>query len=99
MFKDSVSGQNLVFSTNNPPIWESGELKFKTGNEYIQLFYFPLVFSSRFVIRYSAITVNIWIKLQKAPDSSAYIYRHRLKSGQSITYVRIQHICDLKSQG
>ena len=87
--QDTVSGNmGKLGSGAQAPIWESGEMKFKTGDEYIQLVDFILHFDNLPLYMSSSVTVNIWIKLQKAPTSIAYIFRCNLQGQQ----VRFQSI-------
>ena len=65
------------------PIWESGELKFNKGKEFIRLadmeFEYEYIYEqghwSVSVYANSSVTINMWIKLKEAPESSAYILR------------------------
>jgi len=50
-------------------------LKFKTGNEFIQLENIPMIYDSFPLYSSSSITVNIWVKLKEPPVSKAYIFR------------------------
>jgi len=78
--EDSVSKQMAVFSTGaSAPVWESDELKFITGDEFIQLVDFTVYFDSIRMYVSSSVTVSIWIKLKEAPVSTAYIFRCRFK--------------------
>ena len=79
--EDSVSGKKAVFSTGDAPIWDSGELKFITGKEYIQLADFELKYDEFPIYATSSVTINIWIKIEVAPalGSNAYIFRCQLE--------------------
>ena len=88
--EDSISKKMAVFSTGDKaPKWESGELKFIKGNEFIQLvdsqyFYEESILRETF----SSVTVNIWIKLEEPPTSSAYIFTSQLKGiAVKISYI------------
>ena len=82
--QDTVSGNmGKLSSGTRAPTWESGEMKFKTGDEYIQLVDFNLDYENLPIYVSSSAAVSIWIKLEVAPSSSAYIFRCQLK-GQSV---------------
>ena len=80
---DSVSEEKAVFSTVDVPTLESGELKFITGDEYIKLVDFGITSEDLRIYDSFSITVNIWIKLNEAPDSYAYIFRCQVP-GESV---------------
>ena len=81
--ENSVSDQDqkAVFGQGNKaPVWESGELKFKTGQEYIQLADFEIKYDEREIYAFSSITINIWIKLEQAPNSGVYLIKSELEN-------------------
>jgi len=77
---DSVSGKKAEYSTIDDPKWDSNELKFITGDEYIKLEDLEIGYQDLQIYASSSVTVNIWIKLQvaPAPGSVAYIFRCRV---------------------
>jgi len=82
--EDEVSTGKAVFSPSpDVPAFESDELKFKNGNEYIQLADFSIKHDDLGIYTSSSVTVSFWIKLEEAPASSAYIFRCQL-AGETV---------------
>jgi len=51
-------------------------MKFTQGSEIINLPFFPVQKGSRSTIEYTSVTISIWIKLETAPPSNAYILKY-----------------------